>query len=421
MLKYVFENKSDEICRVQGVCYLHKNSNYIDNGIAKIIDYERLELPENSEFFSWEKPFVQLETTRGCFNSCAFCVSGGDKPVREQSIELIEKRISTIHQKGIKEVRILDRTFNANPKRAIELLSVFCKFPDMNFHLELHPALLTEKMKTAIKKTPKGILHVEAGIQSLNDKVLEIAGRIGEKDKAIQGIEFLCSLKNVDTHTDLIAGLPYYSLSQIYEDVSTLISIGAHEIQLETLKLLPGTSMRNNADSLGIRYSRVSPYEVLETNWIKASELREAMALSRVLDVYYNDSPWYRLFNFMHSADCDFLKKITRFLIVNLFHNIPLSLEKQANILFKFTKINYPQLLLDCKIAWIINGLPIFKIPETKFEKLLSIDENACEIKFGELTSAMRFYFFSENNEKHIFGFDRGLDQARPIFYAVKI
>ena len=66
-----------------------------------------------------------METTRGCFNTCAFCVSGGEKPVRTIPLEAIRERLNDIHQHGIKNVRVLDRTFNYNNKRAKELLDLF--------------------------------------------------------------------------------------------------------------------------------------------------------------------------------------------------------------------------------------------------------------------------------------------------------
>lgn len=43
----------------------------------------------------------------------------------------------------------------------------------------------------------------------------------------------------METHADLIAGLPLYHLSQIFDDVRTLAEYRAGEIQLESLKLLP--------------------------------------------------------------------------------------------------------------------------------------------------------------------------------------
>lgn len=68
--------------------------------------------------------------------------------MRTLSIESIRHRLQIIHSHGIKNVRVLDRTFNYNPRRAKELLRLFLEFsPDICFHLEIHPALLSEELK----------------------------------------------------------------------------------------------------------------------------------------------------------------------------------------------------------------------------------------------------------------------------------
>lgn len=85
-----------------GTLLYESSKQYIDNGIARVLNFSRLVPPENSSFFNWSKPFVQLETTRGCFNTCAFCVSGEEKPVRTLSIESIRERLQIIHSHGIK-------------------------------------------------------------------------------------------------------------------------------------------------------------------------------------------------------------------------------------------------------------------------------------------------------------------------------
>ena len=132
---------------IAGLCYLDTDKQYRDNGTARVLNFSRLIPPEKSCFFNWDKPFVQLETTRGCFNTCAFCVSGGEKPIRTLSIENIRQRLQTIHEHGIKNIRVLDRTFNYNTHRAKELLQLFLEYPDIHFHLEIHPALLSEELK----------------------------------------------------------------------------------------------------------------------------------------------------------------------------------------------------------------------------------------------------------------------------------
>ena len=100
---------------IEGLCWISDDDGkYYDNGVARVADFASLRCPEQSPFFRWDKPFVQLETTRGCFNTCKFCVSGGEKPVRYQSLEQVSARLEDIYSHGIKDVRVLDRTFNYN-------------------------------------------------------------------------------------------------------------------------------------------------------------------------------------------------------------------------------------------------------------------------------------------------------------------
>lgn len=94
-----------EWTRITGLCFLDTEGQYHDNGLSRVMAFDKLVNPEQSPFFNWSKPFVQLETTRGCFNTCAFCVSGGEKPVRTLSVEAIRERVRLIHEKGIRNIR----------------------------------------------------------------------------------------------------------------------------------------------------------------------------------------------------------------------------------------------------------------------------------------------------------------------------
>ena len=206
-----------EWTRITGLCFLDAEGQYHDNGLSRVMAFDKLVNPEQSPFFNWSKPFVQLETTRGCFNTCAFCVSGGEKPVRTLSVEAIRERVRLIHEKGIRNIRVLDRTFNYQSHRAKALFDLFREFPDMRFHLEIHPALLSEELKKELASMPKGLLHLEAGIQSLHEEVLTVSRRAGKLADALEGLRYLCALDNMETHADLIAGLPLYHLSQIFD------------------------------------------------------------------------------------------------------------------------------------------------------------------------------------------------------------
>jgi len=415
-------NHPEQWHTVPGLCYLTPNKEYKDNGIARVLNFAGLVPPEQSRFFNWSKPFVQLETTRGCFNTCAFCVSGGEKPVRTLSIESIRERLQLIHAHGIKNVRVLDRTFNYNPRRAKELLRLFLEFhPDIRFHLEIHPALLSEELKEELSLLPKGLLHLEAGIQSLREPVLEKSRRMGKLSDALDGLRFLCALPNMETHADLIAGLPLYHLHEIFEDVRTLAGYAAGEIQLESLKLLPGTEMRRRAEELGIKYSPLPPYEVLQTHEINVSELQTARQLSRLLDGFYNTPAWQALTRELILNDEQFLHRFLAYLTKANLIDQPMSLEKRGLILYEFCKQNYSEYQIQAAIAWIEAGMSLKKLPAEKVWTKRQIPPATWNIIYGEYKESLRLCFLpadEKGEHGYWFGFESEIQKASPVFKA---
>ena len=406
---------------ITGLCYLDENGRYQDNGIARVMNFSQLVSPEKSCFFNWSKPFVQLETTRGCFNTCAFCVSGGEKPVRTIPLEAIRERLNDIHQHGIKNVRVLDRTFNYNNKRAKELLDLFRQYPDICFHLEIHPALLSEELKQELSVLPKGLLHLEAGIQSLKESVLQQSRRIGKLSDALEGLKYLCSLKNMETHADLIAGLPLYHLSEIFEDVRTLAGYNAGEIQLESLKLLPGTEMRRRAEELGIQYSPLPPYEVLQTREISVDELQTAHYLSRLLDGFYNTPTWQNITRMLILENPHFLHELLDHLVQADIIDTPLSLERRGLILYNFCKNHYPDYLTQVSIAWIEAGMSLKKVPAEKVRTKRQVPPESWEVIYGSYREKLRLCFLPVDEDGHgyWFGFESEIQKIEPVFKAI--
>ena len=408
---------------ITGLCYLNESGEYQDNGLARVMNFSELVPPEKSRFFNWSKPFVQLETTRGCFNTCAFCVSGGEKPVRTLSLEAIKERLDVIHEHGIKNVRVLDRTFNYNNKRAKELLNLFREYPDICFHLEIHPALLSDELKQELTTLPKGLLHLEAGIQSLRENVLEQSRRIGKLSDALAGLHYLCSLENMETHADLIAGLPLYHLSEIFDDVRTLTEYGAGEIQLESLKLLPGTEMRRRADELGIQYSPLPPYEVLQTREITVDELQTAHYLSRLLDGFYNTPTWRNITRILILENPHFIHDLLDHLVRTDVIDTPLSLERRGLILYDFCKNHYPDYLTQVSIAWIEAGMSLKKAPAEKVRTKRQLPPESWEVVYGAYRENLRLCFLPVDEEGHgyWFGFESEIQKIQPVFKARKL
>ena len=414
-------NNPDAWSDIAGLCYINKGI-YHDNGLARVMDFASQHAPEESSLFTWGKPFVQVEATRGCFNTCAFCVSGMGDPIRTLPLESIRQRLNHIREQGIRDVRILDRTFNYHPRHAIALLHLFAEYhPHLRFHLEIHPALLPQSVRDVLATMPHGQLHLEAGIQSLRQEVLDKSLRKGTLEQALDGLRFLCSLPNLVTHADLIAGLPLYTLAQIYEDIHTLAEYKAGEIQLESLKLLPGTIMRRDAERLGIRYSPLPPYEVLETDAITSCELQEARRLSRLLDAYYNTSAWKQITRRLILTKDSFLSHFLRHLTAHNNIDQPMSLERRGELLYLFCREHYPNDAIDVTIAWIEAGMSLKKLPAEGVRTKHIQPSETWDIIYGEYTENLRLCFLpiDESGHGYWFGYDSTSQCPTPIFKAV--
>lgn len=409
---------------ISGLCWI-SDEGYHDNGIARVADFAALRYPEESPFFNWDKPFVQLETTRGCFNTCAFCVSGGEKPVRYQSLNQVKARLENICAHGIKDVRVLDRTFNYDMNRACQMLDLFAEYDGkMRFHLEIHPSLMPDLLKERIAALPKGLLHLEAGIQSLDTKVLTASGRKGSLETSLAGLKYLCSLDNVQTHADLIAGLPEYSLEVLRKDIIRLVEIGVDELQIESLKVLPGTKMRKEAKNLELKYSPLPPYEVLRTPAMSPDELKGAMQLSRTIDLYYNSESWQKVFRKLICSYPEFLKDFTTHLKDMMVLVSPISSERRGVILYEYCKKHHPEHLSDVSIAWIQGGYSLKKEPAGEIVKIKNLskflEESAAEIHslYGQASPTHRYYIYSSQEGKILFGYNSESHQPAPVYMA---
>lgn len=385
-------------------------------------NFASLSFPDESELFSWDKSFVQIETSRGCFNSCKFCVSGiSQEQVQDLPINTLKQRLDKIVNKGIKEIRILDRTFNANAKRAKEFIELAKEYAGkLKFHLEIHPALIKDEFKQTLSNIPQDLLHVEAGIQSLDDNVLQACSRKGSNAKAIEGLKFLICLNKFEVHADLIAGLPEYTYSQLIKDTIELMEIGPAEIQLESLKLLPGTYFRANSGALGIEYSPLPPYEVLKTKHISYNQLSKAMVLSKILDFWYNDSRWQDVFKEIVFKDNSLVEKLIEYLWGTEYISKPLSLESKGILLYRFCKEHAPQNSANIALKWAKIGLSLNKEPGEMFKQWIFKESPIENPVFDQTKVRNKYYYIEINNQRHWFIFNKEIERIAPLTYYIQ-
>lgn len=298
---------------IPGLCRLDAAGEYHDHGSAEFTGApEELPSPYQLGYFPPGKPFYQLETARGCHGRCTFCTSGGSRLLL-LPLERIRGDLAVLAAAGTTEIRVLDRTFNHGGERPRQLLRLFREeFPALRFHLEINPARLDADILAEITAFPAGSLHLEAGVQSLQPEVLKAVKRPANPEQTIDGLRQLQGCGNVDIHADLIAGLPEQTADTVFDDLRTLFRLGIAEIQLETLKVLPGTALAKQPPS-GLIWNPEPPYEVLRTAAIPASTMQQLRVLSKIVDGYYNASPLRPAFTCLAVNDPGFLAEFLAF------------------------------------------------------------------------------------------------------------
>ena len=281
-------NGAGDLSRVSGLCYKN-NGKIILN--PPHTTQEVPVCPYGEEFLrALNGRIVYIETSRGCPFSCAFCLSGRLGGVRFFPLDRAKQDILTLASSGSKIIKFVDRTFNANRKRAFEIWQFIIenygkKIPrEVCFHFEIAGDLLRNEDFELLKAAPKGLIQFEIGIQSFSTKTLAAINRKTNTKRLENNVKRLCELGNIHIHIDLIAGLPFEDYSTFRDGFNKAFGLKADMLQLGFLKLLFGADMREKREKYPLTFSPDPPYEVTGTPWLDGEKLTLLKYTENALD-----------------------------------------------------------------------------------------------------------------------------------------
>ena len=245
--------------------------------------------PFHAELVDLAKPLVYVETSRGCPFSCAFCLSSLDRTVRSYGAERIREDLSLLMAREVATIKLVDRTFNYDPRRATEIWEfILLRNRSSLFHFEIAAELLTEENFRVLRRVPPGLFRFEIGVQSGDGATLERVGRKSDPEKLLAAVRRVREETGVVVHLDLVAGLPGEGYDGFLGSLERLLVTAPHHIQVEPLKVLKGVPMRRIAAEEGYLYSATPPYKILSTPWLTFAEISCIEDLSRLLDLIHN-------------------------------------------------------------------------------------------------------------------------------------
>ncbi|TVQ98131.1 MAG: DUF4080 domain-containing protein [Spirochaetaceae bacterium] len=241
--------------------------------------------------------YVYYESSRGCPCSCSYCISGrADQRPDYRSAEQTIAELGIIIEQtrnfpAPPIVKLVDRTFNAQPARAREIWAFLAEADtDATFHCEIHPAFLQSEDLALLATAPPGRFQFEIGVQSVHADTLRAIGRSNQWGRSRPRVQELIALGNVTVHLDLIVGLPHDDVDSLTEAVDDLLRLKPHRIDLGTLKSLPGTAIRENAAHHGQIAMRHPPYQVLANNWLTPADFARFARIGELIDAIWNTS-----------------------------------------------------------------------------------------------------------------------------------
>jgi radical SAM superfamily enzyme YgiQ (UPF0313 family) len=233
--------------------------------------------------------YIYVEASRGCPFECEFCLSSMDEKVRSFDLDALIEEFELLWQRGARNFKFIDRTFNLNIKTANRLLEFFLKkTPPYFAHFEVVPDHFPDSLKSKIALFPEGALQLEIGIQTLNPEIANNISRPLKLEKIKENIRFLENETKAHMHLDLIVGLPGESLESFGANLDELVRLSSCEIQIGILKKLSGTYINRHDTEHGMIYSDIPPYDVLQTSKLSFNEIGVMKRFSRFWDLTYN-------------------------------------------------------------------------------------------------------------------------------------
>ena len=272
-----------------GTAFLY-NNRYVSFPFATpICDLDTLPFPyTEEELADAGNKILYYESSRGCPFGCSYCLSSAEKSVRFKSVEKTCAELERFISHKVRLVKFIDRTFNADRKRAEEIVSYIIGRDNgvTAFHFEVAPWLVTGKFIELLNSARPGLFQLEIGIQSTNPETLAAINRKIPFNKVRESILKLKTAP-IHIHVDLIAGLPYETFEIFGKSFDEVMALECDCLQLGFLKMLKGTQITHQDEHEYI-YEENSPYQVLSNKYISYSELCLLDKVAHILDLYLN-------------------------------------------------------------------------------------------------------------------------------------
>lgn len=328
----------------QHIAYVDNGKVNINGGTTVIEDMSILPFPyPDLDKVLAEHKIVYYECTRGCPFKCAYCLSGITRSVRQRPLELVLRDMDRFIAAGVPLIKFVDRTYNLDERYFLPMMEYLAAADTKaTFHFEIKADMLSQKVLDFLETVPEHRFQLEIGIQSTHQPTLQAINRKDDWNKLAANVKRLLSFKNMHIHVDLIAGLPFESLTEFRKSFDDVYGLGADMLQMGFLKVLPGTQMENETVVHDLRYMDEPPYEILATKYMPYEDMQLLKRMDNIHDQTGNSGAFKHILAYMIKSfgkgAFAFYEFLTNWWVKNGHYPQSHNLKGVAQILYDFIK-----------------------------------------------------------------------------------
>ncbi len=309
----------------------------IENSLCEGGDLNEYPFSYDESIDIFKGKIVYYESSRGCPFQCSYCLSGNNTRVNFLELGRVKKELLFFIEHNVSLVKFVDRTFNADKKRASEIFKFIIENKkNTKFHFELAGSLIDDEMLAILKDAPQGLIQFEIGVQSTNERTMTAIGRKIDFNKIKENVSKILELKNIHVHLDLIVGLPYEGYESFKKSFDDVVSIRPHVLQLGFLKLLKGSKIREEEKRFNYKYKTLAPYEIMENDFISFDDIIKLKYIEDIFEKYYNSGDFKQSMDFLFdkfSSPFGIFEKIYDYMRINNIFDNAISLEMRYTLL----------------------------------------------------------------------------------------
>lgn len=340
---------------VEGIAYRADGKINLNSPRQSLVDLSDIPSVYVDGLEEYDNKIIYYESSRGCPFNCKFCLSSTIKGVRFFDIERVKSDLKVFIDGRVKQVKFIDRTFNAKRDHAMDILEFISENDNgyTNFHFEITAHLLDEDMISFLSKLPSGLVQFEIGVQSTNKDTIESINRTTDFKKLSYVVNRLREAQNIHLHLDLIAGLPYEDYESFKKSFNDVYGLKPEKLQLGFLKLLKGSSLREESEQHQFKFLDVAPYEVLENKYITYRDMLKIKDIEELVEVYGNEKDFEQGISYLlenkYDNPFEFYEELSDYWRSYGYYESPHSKVIRYRILYEFFESKFKEDALSFK------------------------------------------------------------------------